>query len=227
MNEDNLAGQQSQEAVEAARISFRILELHDDPIRGNFDLRHLKAIHAYIFQDFPQHRPGIIRGDTAKSWIKHRSLEGISGIYSVRYASQKIAAKITAILRRFGGAVSIKGLPLPATADRMATLYGDLDHAHGFYEGNSRTLREFTRQMATEAGCMLDWSKTGSGAQARNKLYLARDLAVLERAFPGLTPEKAMQTSDRDEYEASFRIEKLRRDTGENTLAAIFRAALS
>lgn len=30
---------------------LRILELLDKPVRGAFDLRHLQAIHAYIFRD--------------------------------------------------------------------------------------------------------------------------------------------------------------------------------
>ena len=30
---------------------LRILELLDKPVRGAFDLKHLQAIHAYIFQD--------------------------------------------------------------------------------------------------------------------------------------------------------------------------------
>jgi cell filamentation protein len=30
---------------------LRILELLDKPVSGAFDLKHLQAIHAYIFQD--------------------------------------------------------------------------------------------------------------------------------------------------------------------------------
>lgn len=30
---------------------LRLLELIDKPIEGKFDLKHLQAIHAYIFQD--------------------------------------------------------------------------------------------------------------------------------------------------------------------------------
>ena len=66
----------------------------------------------------------------------------------------------------------------------MARLYGDLDHAHSFYEGNSRTLREFTRSLAQAAGYELNWAPTGADAEQRNRLYVARDIAVLERALP-------------------------------------------
>jgi cell filamentation protein len=196
------AEQKVREQREADFVYNRIRELHLDPIKGEFDADHLKAVHAYIFQDFPEHKPGVIRNDTAESWIKHRVLEGRSVGYPVHYASQGIEAGITAILDRFDGPESLERLTPDVAAGRIAQLYGDLDRAHAFYEGNSRTLREFTHQLASEAGYELDWGKTAIGAQERNRLYLARDLAVLERAFPDLTKEKAMQTNDRVEYEA-------------------------
>ena len=109
----------------------------------------------------------------------------------------------------------------------MASLYGDLDHAHGFHEGNSRTLREFTRELAAAAGHTLDWIKTSVGAKERNQPYIARDIEVLERAFPGLTPERAMATDDRLEYEASFVLTRLRREAGTKTLEAIIRDGMT
>jgi fido (protein-threonine AMPylation protein) len=212
---------------EADLVLNRIRELHEKPIKGNFDAEHLKGIHAHIFQDLPQHQPGVVRDDTTESWIKHRALEGSSAIYEVHYASQGIEGKITAALEQFGGPEAIKGLSPEAAAVRIADLYGQLDHAHAFYEGNSRTLREFTRELASEAGYTLDWVKTGIGSNERNELYAARDLAVLELAFPDLTPERAMRTNNRAEYEASFVLTGLRRAVGDRPLSAIIRAGLS
>ena len=37
--------------IEKRLTMLRILELVDKPIQGNFDLKHLQAIHKYIFQD--------------------------------------------------------------------------------------------------------------------------------------------------------------------------------
>jgi fido (protein-threonine AMPylation protein) len=68
---DEVSEHQEQSAIERREARFvfaRIKELFEGPIAGNFDAAHLKAVHAYLFQD----------------------------------------------------------------------------HAHGFHEGNSRTLREFT-----------------------------------------------------------------------------------
>jgi cell filamentation protein len=220
-NEDRVAAQKLREQLEADLVQNRIRQLHANPVQGNFDTDHLKAVHAYIFQDLPHHRPGVTRDDTAETWIKHRALENSRAAYDVPYVSQGVEAKISAALKQFGGPETIKGLTEDAAAQRIAQLYGDLDHAHGFYEGNSRTLREFTRELADAAGFQLDWVHSGVGTKERNALYVARDLAVLERAYPDLTPEKAMQTNDLAEYEASFVLDGLRQSVGNNTLAAI------
>jgi cell filamentation protein len=226
-----VSGEERLTAEEAARqaresdlVSFRLLELRDNPIQGNFDAEHLKAVHGYIFQDLPHHQPGIVREDT-KDWIKHRALEGRPAVYNVHYASQGIEAKITNALDQFGGPEAITGLTPDAAAARLTELYGDLDHAHGFYEGNSRTLREFTLELAEEAGFTIDWTRTGVGPKERNELYVARDLAVYEREFPGLTEEKAMQTDDRREYEAYYAMSGLRNAVGDRSLDAIIRRA--
>jgi fido (protein-threonine AMPylation protein) len=211
---------------EADLVQIRISELHEEPISGKFDVDHLKAVHAHIFQDLPDHGPGVMRNDSTKSWIKHRTLEGRSVGYHVYYANEGVETKIAKTLERFGGSESVKGFTLDGVAAPIAELYGALDHAHGFHEGNSRTLREFTRELALAAGYELEWIATSVGASERNELYVARDLAVLQRALPDLTPEKAMRSNDRAEYEASFVIEALRREVGDKSLAALIRNGL-
>ena len=84
----------------------------------------------------------------------------------------------------------------------MAKLYGDLDFLHPFREGNSRTLRAFTSQLASEAGYVLDWTWSGADAQARDSLDKARDKEATQRAFPGLDQARAAFTENRAEYEA-------------------------
>ncbi|MDR3535232.1 MAG: Fic family protein [Acetobacteraceae bacterium] len=220
-------GQTAQQELEADFVRVRLAELRQTPVQGNFDVEHLKAVHARIFQDLPHHRPGVVRDDTYERWTKFRALEGQSSVYAVHYAHENVEARITGILQEFGGPGSLAGLQPDDAASRLAKLYGDLDHAHGFYEGNSRTLREFTRELASAAGYTLDWTRTGVGQNERNTLYVARDVAVLERAFPGLTPERGMETNDRLEYEASLALPGLRRAMGSQSLEAVIRAGLT
>jgi fido (protein-threonine AMPylation protein) len=77
------AAERLRQEREGVLVSSRIEELFESPITGAFDIQHLKAIHAYLFQDFPDHKPGIIRERTEDAWIKHRALEGQSEIYLV------------------------------------------------------------------------------------------------------------------------------------------------
>jgi cell filamentation protein len=61
------------ERREGALAANRIRELAENPLRGNFDVDHLRAVHAYIFQDLPHHRPGEMRNNTS-GWSKFRAL---------------------------------------------------------------------------------------------------------------------------------------------------------
>lgn len=134
-------------ANEGALVFARIKELYENPIRGSFDLAHLTATHAYIFQDLPHHRPGVVRSDT-EGWSKLRKLEDQPAFYAVSYESSSVAEKAAAVLARAGGPDALRNLSKTAFSEKMANIYGDLDRAHSFYEGNSRTLREFTRTLA-------------------------------------------------------------------------------
>ena len=210
---------------EAAFVSNRLREISLNPIHGNFDTKHLKAIHAHIFQDLPHHRPGVTRGYT-ENWVKHRALEDSKVQYDVGYASDNVKERISIILEKFGGSQSLEGLSVHDAAERLAALYGDLDYAHGFYEGNSRTLREFTRELAAKAGFELDWVGTNANRDKRNDLYIARDIEVMNRAYPDLTEERAMQTDNRHEYETFFRLDTLRQLANGKTLASIIESSL-
>ena len=119
--------------------------------------------------------------------------------------NDRVDAGVVQVLSDLGGPGGLKGLDAPRFAQRMARLYGDLDYLHPFKEGNSRTLRAFTRQLASTAGYALDWNTTNADAASRDRLYIARDKEVLKRAFPGLDQERAMKTEHRAEYEAYVR----------------------
>ncbi len=195
MTERNTAGE--------LKSFVRIKELENAPIQGCFDAQHLKAIHKHIFQDSPEYRPGEYRDETpGKIYVKQRALEANPRRYLVHYRPEGIGRAVDGALKEFGDPKAFRGAPAAEVAGKLAKLYGDLDHAHAFREGNSRTLRQFTKQIAREAGYHLDWGATNVTAEARDRLYVARDLAVTERSFPGLDQKRAMETNDRAEYEA-------------------------
>ncbi len=146
-----MSEEEANKSLEAFVIAKRIIELHLEPIRGKFDLEHLKSIHHHIFQDFPIHKPGKIRSNVA-GWVKNRELESISTSYTVPYLNRNIGKTIEEALDSFDGKKSLLGVNPEQASIALTKLYGDLDYAHGFYEGNSRTLREFTRTLALDTG---------------------------------------------------------------------------
>ena len=180
----------------------------ESPVVGHFDTAHLCAVHSRIFQDLPHHHPGQFRRD-APAWVKSRGLES-GASYAVPYAPRRmLEAGLGRVLANLNGPARLQVLSLNQFAARMAQLYGDLDYLHPFSEGNSRTLRTFTRQLARQAGCDLDWSPGDADGVTRDRLYRARDVAVIRRAFPGLDEQRAMVTNDRMEYETYWVLQKL------------------
>lgn len=203
---------------EGLLTSVRILELQTHPVQGQFDTAHLREVHRRIFQDLAHHHPGAFRVD-APGHFKMRELEGTGERHVVGYARGKeIGERLDQVLGDLRGGDALKGLTADEFAERMGRLYGDLDHIHPFREGNSRTLREFTRELALQAGYELDWHSTGADAQARDRLYLARDREVLERLYPGLDEARSMETEDRREYETYFTLQRLRQHDALSTI---------
>jgi cell filamentation protein len=193
------------EEREGALTFARIVELQNKPIRGNFDVAHLQEMHKHIFQDLPHYAPGEFRDD-APAHTKARGLEHSGHRYYVPYAPRsEVDPGLEKVLADLGGPKGLQGLGDDEFAARMAKLYGDLDYLHPFKEGNSRTLRTFTAQLARESGHELDWGTSNVDPVSRDRLYIARDKEVIARAYPGLDQERAMNTDNRTEYEAYIR----------------------
>lgn len=87
------AEQAARDVREGEFVFAQIKELEDGPIVGRFDVEHLKAVHSYLFQDLPHHRPGVIREDTER-WVKARMLDGTPWTRRVHYAHESTEARI-------------------------------------------------------------------------------------------------------------------------------------
>ncbi len=198
---------QKKERLEGEIARARIIELVVNPVKGSFDAAHLQEIHRRIFQDLPYLFPGKIREQT-NSWCKDRVLDN-GNRHIVFYADRKTIDKnFNKTLIEFGKPQDLKELSKEVFSDRLAKLYSDLDYLHPFHEGNSRTLRTFTAQIAKEAGWELNWEIHTTKETGRDTLYIARDKEVTLRFFPNLDEKKAMETANKAEYEAYMLILK-------------------
>ena len=189
---------------EAALTFARVRELQRDPVQGQFDVAHLQEVHRRIFQDLPEHRPGEFRPD-APGHFKNRELEASGDRILVPYALRpEIDEKLGPTLDALQGGKALQRFDLLEMSEAMAETYARLDYLHPFREGNSRTLRSFTEQLARENGHHLDWGTTNVTPQSRDALYIARDMAVTQIRNPGVSMSDAMAATSREDYELKF-----------------------
>jgi cell filamentation protein len=107
--------------------------------------------------------------------------------YEVTYGgSQFVPGEMRRIFRELEAKNYLHGLGPEEFAERLTYYYSEIDSTHPFREGNSRTLRKFTADLAIAAGYELDWEPTGRTAQSRNGLYVARDFAFQRRDYARL-----------------------------------------
>ncbi|WP_010188432.1 Fic family protein [Sphingomonas sp. PAMC 26605] len=191
---------------ESALTSARIVELYIRPVQGEFDVAHLREVHRRIFQDLPHRGPGEYRPD-APGHFKHRALEATNDRVVVPYALRpEMERNLGATLEALQGGKALKGYDTLEMSEAIAQTYARLDYLHPFGEGNSRTLRTFTEQLARENGHKLDWETTNVSPQSRDALYIARDMAVIQLRNPGITMADAMAATTREEYELKYQL---------------------
>lgn len=197
----NTSSLSERERLEASFTFKRIVELELEPVQGEFDAAHVREINRRIVQDLPsagfddvipgQYRPHVPEG---KDWIKIRELETVEGSFFVAYSRMDGKAQ-----QRMANALKIANpeqlhqLDTAAFVDVMVRLYTELDYIHPFSDGNSRTLRSFTRQLAHESGYHLDWERFCKEPNGRDTLYVACDNAVNQLATPEIQHENTMR----------------------------------
>lgn len=142
----NLAGLRDEVLLQAFETDFSVFrqaQLAAFPLRGNFDLVHLQAIHRHLFQDVA----GKLRTvDIAKGGSRFGS-----HFYLEEYARnlfRKLSAERTAW--KFGDVIG-------EVPSRLAEYLGEINAMHPFREGNGRAQRTFIGELAQEHGLKIQW----------------------------------------------------------------------
>ena len=131
--------------------------------RGNFDLKHLKAIHRHLFQDI-------------YDWAGEIRIVEISKGGSQFQFRQYIETGMADVHRRLVTSNFLKGLERSAFASAAANIIGDVNYVHPFREGNGRTQMHYLKQLAEQAGHPLDLTKIHAVGwiEASKEAHLAR-----------------------------------------------------
>lgn len=109
-----------------------------NPIPGNFDFVHLKAVHSALFSKL-------------YDWAGEIRLVDISKVNSF-CPSQHINSFANDIFKNLRNNNYLKGLAKEEFITKFADVYSDLNALHPFREGNGRSLRLFMTFVATNAG---------------------------------------------------------------------------
>jgi len=160
-------------AFEAAFVATRLLRLSEHPLTGAFDTARLQATHRWLFGGVYSWA-GQLRQHTG-TMAKQRATGTVVTYPNPTY----IQAAIEDLFHQLAAENELRNLTLPTFAARAAHYYGELDAAHPFREGNSRTLRQFFADLARNAGYALTWAHVSHTQDLRDQLFHARDLAVL------------------------------------------------
>jgi cell filamentation protein len=132
------------EKAEAAFASVRSYELARNPLKGGFDLKHLKAIHHYMFKDLYEWAGRTRSIDISKGqsfFAHHPHIEASAKLLFDKLAQEKHLA----------------GLSKNDFSERAATYLGEINALHPFREGNGRTQREFISHLAYTNDYYIEW----------------------------------------------------------------------
>ncbi len=123
----------------------RIVDLLKSPLKGKFDLKHLKAIHKYIFQDvYP--------------WAGELRVVNISK--EILFCdAQYIENTIKKVFDELKKDDFLKSCSDSDIAYKAAYYLGEINAVHPFREGNGRAQREFIRELLLPLGFKVDYSK--------------------------------------------------------------------
>jgi cell filamentation protein len=129
-NRLDIADEATLEQAEADFAATRSYELSQTPLKGRFDMAHLRAIHRYLFGDIYEWAGQLRTIDISKSgnhFAHHGHLDGAAEPIFLQLAKEN----------------HLSGLSTTAFSDRAAYYLGELNALHPFREGNGRAQREF------------------------------------------------------------------------------------
>ncbi len=144
-NKLGLKDQDQLDQYEAEITALRLVELQEKPIKGHFDLEHLKKLHFHIFQDVYDWAGEIRTVDISR---------GTSHFAHAQYI-ESAAKTLFANLKKENW---LKELDIDGFSLKAAHYLSEINVLHPFREGNGRAQRAFITQLCRDAGYDLDYS---------------------------------------------------------------------
>ncbi len=142
INKLNIKNEKDLFNAERTLVTLRTNELFDNPVKGNFDFKHLKSIHKYLFQDIYRWAGEVRNCNIAKS-----------DLFCLSEYIDNYADDIFSKLKENNYYLNYN---YDKKIEQIVKLFSDINALHPFREGNGRTQREFIEQLAYINGINLD-----------------------------------------------------------------------
>ena len=146
INKLNIKDERILNQIESEITFAKISELERNPIKGNFDFGHYKAIHKFIFEDLYEWAGTIRTIDISKkatSFVKANEIEKLADECFLRIKNNDF----------------FKNDSFNEFVEDITDFYITTNMLHPFREGNGRTQRVFLSQLIRNAGYDIDFSK--------------------------------------------------------------------
>jgi cell filamentation protein len=149
INKFGITNEKQLEKIEADITFAKASELEENPIKGNFDLEHYKAIHNFLFED--------IYDWAGKLRTVNISKKGT--VFADIYELETLSIKC---FNRIKSNNYFQNLSFENFINNMVDLYCTLNILHPFREGNGRTERIFITQLLRLNGYDINFSEIDS-----------------------------------------------------------------
>ncbi|TQI68578.1 Fic family protein [Clostridium sp. KNHs216] len=148
-NKLNITDQVILNEAERKFTALRLLDIRKEPVEGDFDLKHLQAIHRFLFHD-------------VYSWAGQLRTVNISkgnqfcSCMYIESGSKPVFDKLKQEDRYLiGTAPNVIG-------EKLAYYLGEINVIHPFREGNGRTQRVFIESLARIAGYQVNFTNVSA-----------------------------------------------------------------
>lgn len=145
-NKLNIKDIKKLQIYEAKITAAKSLGLRKKGITGDFDVKHIKQIHKYLFEDIYPFAGEFRTENIAKGEFRFAQ-------------SEYIEPELENLLNKLKKENYLEGLDKKELAIKLSYYLAELNVLHPFREGNGRTNREFIRQLALKNGYQLDLKK--------------------------------------------------------------------
>ncbi|WP_353096902.1 Fic family protein [Tissierella praeacuta] len=137
-NNLNITNREELEVIERKITSLRMAEISKDPVKGNFDLKHLQDIHIHIFKDIYDWAGELRTVNISKGneFCKYMYINNISNEIFLKLRQENF----------------LIGIEQEKISERLAYYLSEINVIHPFREGNGRTQRMLMEYLVQVAG---------------------------------------------------------------------------